>query len=105
MTLGADGAGQKEYDQSVKIASAANKTASLEHFDFQTMTAGEKIAGKEYFCAHWDYKDRASYKISEAMPDLAKKTTFLWVGWFPSNMWVCKGLKPTEIVSQSISCL
>ena len=97
MSLGADGAGKKEYEQSLKIASAANKTASLEHFVFQTMAAGEKIASEKYFCAHWDWKDRASDHIKQSTPDLAKKTTFLWVGWFPSNLWIYEGLKPTEI--------
>ena len=35
MSLGADGAGKKEHQQSLNIASAASKTTSLEHFVFQ----------------------------------------------------------------------
>jgi hypothetical protein len=105
MALGVERAGKREYGQSIKIASAAGKTASLEHFIFQTMTAGEKIAGIEYFCAHWDYKDRASDYIKQSMSALAKKTTSLWIGWFPSNMWVYDALKPTEIPGTYGSCV
>lgn len=80
------------------IASAARKTAGLEHFILHTLPSGEKLAGKDYICPHWDYKDRAADRIKESMPDLAEKTTFLWVAWFPSNLWTIPALKPIEVV-------
>ncbi|KAK4542907.1 hypothetical protein LTR36_006096 [Oleoguttula mirabilis] len=93
--LGPTGAGEKEYSQMLTIASAASKTASLEHFVLHAIASGEKLAGKEFVCAHWDYKDRAADKIKESMPELAKKTTFLWVGWFASNLFAL--LRPFEL--------
>jgi len=60
--------------------------------------SGEKLAGKEYIVPHCDYKDRAADKIKESMPELAKKTTFLWVGYFVSNLWSM--LRPMEVVSR-----
>jgi hypothetical protein len=83
--------------QSLDIASSASKTASFEHAVFQTMTAGEKIAGNDYFCSHWNWKNQASDHIKLHLPDLAEKTKFFWVGWLPSSLWVYEGIQPTEI--------
>lgn len=99
MTLGQQGAGEKEYDQILTIARAAQATPSLEHFVLHTLAAGEKLAGKEYVCPHWDYKDRAADEIKRSMPELASKTTFLWVGYFVSNLFTLT--KPYEVVSLS----
>lgn len=85
------------------IASAASKTFILEHFVLHSLASGEKLAGPEYMCPHWDYKDRASDKIKESMPELAKKTTFLWVGRFVSNLWTQPMIKPMEVVSALLS--
>ncbi|KAK5123032.1 hypothetical protein LTR85_003598 [Meristemomyces frigidus] len=95
LALGQTGAGEKEYSQCSTIASAASNTAGLEHLVLHTLASGEKLAGKEYISPHWDYKDRAADKIKASMPELAKKTTFLWVGWFVSNLFGL--LKPLEL--------
>ena len=44
-------------------------------------------------------KDQAADDIKAQYPDLAKKTTFLWVGFFTSNLWSYPMMKPIEIVS------
>jgi hypothetical protein len=44
-------------------------------------------------------KDQAADDIKSQFPELAKKTTFLWVGLFTSNFWQFPMMKPTEIVS------
>jgi hypothetical protein len=44
-------------------------------------------------------KDQAADDIKVQFPDLAKKTTFLWVGFFTSNLWSYPMMKPIEIVS------
>lgn len=46
-------------------------------------------------------KDQAADDIKSQFPELAKKTTFLWVGLFTSNFWSFPMMKPTEIVSPS----
>ena len=43
-------------------------------------------------------KDQAADDIKAQFPELAKKTTFLWVGLFTSNFWSFPMMKPTEIV-------
>lgn len=49
-------------------------------------------------------KDQAADDIKAQFPELAKKTTFLWVGLFTSNFWSFPMMKPTEIVSLYIQC-
>lgn len=44
-------------------------------------------------------KDQAADDIKAKFPELAKKTTFLWIGLFISNFWAFPMWKPTEIVS------
>jgi len=44
-------------------------------------------------------KDQAADDIKAQLPELAKKTTFLWVGLFTSNFWSYPMMKPAEIVS------
>jgi hypothetical protein len=97
-TLGEQGAGEREYDQMINIANAAQKTMTLEHLVLHAMTAGEKLAGKGHIVPHWDYKDKATDEIKRSMPELAAKTTFLWVGWFASNFYTTVLTKPIEIV-------
>lgn len=98
MQLGQAGAGEKEFNQMLTIARAAQKSSTLEHFIIHTLASGEKLAGKDYICPHWDYKDKAADEIKRSLPDLAKKTTFLGVGFFVSNLFSM--LKPLEMVSR-----
>lgn len=44
-------------------------------------------------------KDKAADKIKAELQDLAKKTTFLWLGMFASNFWAFPMMIPTELVS------
>ncbi|KAK3070132.1 hypothetical protein LTR53_010991 [Teratosphaeriaceae sp. CCFEE 6253] len=84
MELGQDGAAEREYTQLMAIAHAADQTSTLEHLILHTLPAGQKMA--KIYVPHMDTKDRAADEIKK-MPDLAKKTTFLWIGLFPSNFW------------------
>lgn len=43
-------------------------------------------------------KDKAADRIKAELPDLAKKTTFLWIGLFTSNFWSYPMMKPAELV-------
>jgi NAD(P)-dependent dehydrogenase (short-subunit alcohol dehydrogenase family) len=116
LELGAMAAAKKETQQLVKIATAANKISSLEHLVLHTLPSGEKLGGK--YVPHMDVscllfeildsrytnhlqqsKDQAADDIKAQFPDLSKKTTFLWVGFFTSNIWSYPMMKPIEIVS------
>lgn len=79
------------------IAEAAARISTLQHFVIHSMSAGEKIAGPEYVVPHCESKDRAVDEIKTALPALAKKSTFMFVGSFTQNVWTRPFLKPSEI--------
>ena len=88
-TLGAngpDGAGHVETTQAKNVVVAASKTPSLKHFIWSTLPNASKISKGSLSIPYWDYKAKIDEYIKRDLPDLAKKTTFLWVGMYPSNL-------------------
>lgn len=47
---------------------------------------------------HLDYKADVDEQIRKELPDLAKKTTFMYFGYYPQNMAFFPNLKPLELV-------
>ena len=97
VSLGSDGASQKETEEILDIATAAARVSTRQHFVLHSLPSGEKVAGKGYAVPHIDSKDRAVEEIKCSMPELAKKSTFMWVGMFTQNMWTRPFLKPFEM--------
>ncbi|KAK4541391.1 hypothetical protein LTR36_007992 [Oleoguttula mirabilis] len=97
LEVGPEAASEREYQEILNIATAASQNTSLEHLVLHTLPSGAKMAGKEFYVPHMDTKDKAADKIKETMPDLAKKTTFLWIGLFVSNFWSFPMMKPVEL--------
>ncbi|KFZ16051.1 hypothetical protein V501_02430 [Pseudogymnoascus sp. VKM F-4519 (FW-2642)] len=89
--LGRDGAGLQEQKQQTNIANAAAKTPTLKHYVFSTLPPAGKVSGGQLKVPHFDYKAAVEDYIRETLPELASKTTYLWVGWYASNL---TGLKP-----------
>lgn len=50
-------AAEREKQQIVNIASAANEIPTLEHLILHTLPAGEKLAGQGNFVPHMDASD------------------------------------------------
>lgn len=46
-----------------------------------------------------DYKAKVDDRIQEELPALAAKTTYLYFGYYPSNLSVFPFLKPSKLVS------
>ncbi|MBE3046153.1 NmrA family NAD(P)-binding protein [Candidatus Bathyarchaeota archaeon] len=90
--LGRDGAGLQEQTQQTNIANAAAKTPTLKHYVFSTLPPAGKVSGGQLKIPHFDYKAAVDDYIKEKLPELASKTTFLWVGWYASNLTVSKPL-------------
>ncbi|KAK5132627.1 hypothetical protein LTR08_008826 [Meristemomyces frigidus] len=97
MQVGPEAAAEKEYQEMLNVATAASKITSLEHLILHTLPSGVKMAVKEFYVPHMDTKDRAADKIKSSLPDLAQKTTFLWIGLFVSNFWTFPMMRPTEL--------
>jgi hypothetical protein len=47
-----------------------------------------------------DYKANVDARIKAELPELAKKTTYLYFGYYPQNMAFFPLIKPFEYVSR-----
>jgi hypothetical protein len=95
-------AGEAELRQGLAVANAASKVSTLEHYIWSSMPSAERMSGGKAHCAHFDFKAKVEDGIRSRYPDLAKKTTVLWTGFYPSNLITYPGFKPVEIVSAQL---
>ncbi|KAF2640724.1 NAD(P)-binding protein [Massarina eburnea CBS 473.64] len=92
-----DESGVLEAKQALNLARAASKSSTLEHYIWSTLPNAKKITGGKVPCPHFDYKAEVDDKIRSELPELAKKTTFLFFGYYPSNMAFFPMCKPFEL--------
>ncbi|TKA80145.1 hypothetical protein B0A55_03324 [Friedmanniomyces simplex] len=84
--LDADAAGAKEAEQAFSIALAASKVPTLEHYVFSTLPKALDLTKGERPVPHMDHKAGVDDRIRKELPELAAKTTFVWLGWYAANM-------------------
>lgn len=82
----------------IKIATAASKTPSLKHYVWSSLPGAEKSSGGKFTVPHCDSKAIIDEYIEEKLPELAQKTTFLWVGYYASNLVFFPMVKPEYTV-------
>ena len=92
--------GEIEQKQALALAKAADSSQSLEHYVWSTLPNASKTSNGNYPVPHTDYKAEVDEKIREQYPNLAKKTTYLFVGYYPQNMAFFPFLRPMEWVSR-----
>ena len=96
--LSAKEAGELEEQQGVNIAIAASRTPTLEQYIWSTVVPASKISGGEHPVPHSDYKAGVDIRIRNEFPELATKTTFLYVGFYPTNLVYYPQIKPIALV-------
>ncbi|KAI1868555.1 uncharacterized protein JN550_006471 [Neoarthrinium moseri] len=89
-----DEAGVLEEEQGMKIARAAARTTTLEHYIWSTCPSAKKILKGDNVAPHMDYKANVDDRIKSELPELAKKTTYLMFGYYPQNLAFFPLLKP-----------
>lgn len=94
-----DEAGVIEEEQGMKIARAAAQTQTLEHFIWSTTPSSNIRFSGEIVSPHMDYKANVDVRIKSELPDLASKTTYLYIGYYPQNFMFYPFIKPAEFVS------
>jgi hypothetical protein len=92
--------GALEQKQAMNIAVAASKTPTLEHYIWSTLPSATKVSNGKFKVPHLDYKEEIDGRIIAELPALAKKTTFLWLGWYPANIAFFPMLKALPVVSK-----
>ncbi len=86
MKYGPAEAEEREYQQAVNLANAAAATTTLEHYIWSTIPSASAMSQGRHRVPHFESKARADEYLLKHQPGLAQKTTFLWVGYFASNV-------------------
>ncbi|KAJ5653015.1 hypothetical protein N7490_000018 [Penicillium lividum] len=95
LELGRTKSGELEQKQLINIANAAAKTSTLQHYIFSSLPHAAEISKGQLKVPHFDFKAEVEDYIKQKLPELAEKTTYLWCGWYASNM--AGGMKPLEM--------
>ncbi|KAI8937499.1 hypothetical protein NX059_005217 [Plenodomus lindquistii] len=88
--------GEAEAAQAMLLARAVARAPSVEHYIFSTLPNAKKITQGKVEVPHLDYKAEVDERMKKELPELAKKTTFLYYGYYPTNMVTMPNLKPIE---------
>lgn len=92
-------AGEIEERHGMNLARAAARTPTLEHYLWSTQPSSKLRFPGELETPHMDYKAKVDERIKAELPDLARKTTYLYFGYYPQNMAYFPLLKPFKMVS------
>ncbi|KAF2144830.1 uncharacterized protein K452DRAFT_285154 [Aplosporella prunicola CBS 121167] len=90
-------AGEIEAKHAVNLAKAASQTETLQHYVWSTLPSANDGTNGQCHVPHFDYKARVDQRIRDEYPELAAKTTYLYVGFYSSNLAFLPGLKPIEV--------
>ncbi|KAF5554639.1 nitrogen metabolic regulation nmr [Fusarium mexicanum] len=83
--ISADAAVEEEATQGINLARAAIATPTLEHFIWSTLPNAFRVSEGKSSVPHFEGKNRVDDYI-KSQPELLRKTTFLWVGFYASNL-------------------
>jgi len=80
-------AGEKvELQQAKNLADAAAATKMLTHYVWSTLPSASGLSSGKWRVPHFEAKAQVDEYILSQLPELAKKTTFLWVAYYASNL-------------------
>lgn len=85
-TLGIEKSMEVETRLGKNLADAAASTESLEHYVWSTLPNSRKNSGGKVVVPYYESKNRVDDYIKTQHPQLLRRTTFLWLGWYASNM-------------------
>jgi hypothetical protein len=83
-----------EYQQGVNLAQAAAASATLQHYIWSTIPSASSVSKGRIAVPHFESKARVDEYILNNHKRLSEKTTFLWVGYYGSNV-LGPAMKPT----------
>ncbi|PVH96480.1 NAD(P)-binding protein [Periconia macrospinosa] len=74
-----------ETQMGINLADAAAATETLSHYVWSTLPNSRKNSGGKFVVPYYESKNRIDDHIRKNQ-QLFNKTTFLWIGWYASNM-------------------
>lgn len=78
-------AGEAELKQLINISNAAATIPTLQHLVLSVLPHADKVSGGRLPSHHLDFKALSTEYVKKELPQLAAKTTFLWVGFYFEN--------------------
>ncbi|KAL3467268.1 hypothetical protein BJX64DRAFT_166419 [Aspergillus heterothallicus] len=90
-------AAEVEATQGINMAIAAAATPTLEHYIWSTLPDSATNSAGQAVVPYYASKNRVDAYIRSRLPDLLKRTTFLWLAWFAGNMLTLPLYTPTRI--------
>ncbi|KAK0216645.1 putative hscarg dehydrogenase [Armillaria nabsnona] len=84
-TIGTDGAFKGEIQQGKNLAKAAAATPTLAHYVWSSLPSATVTSNGAVSVPHIDSKPHIDEYIF-SLPELAKKTTFFWAGFYATNL-------------------
>ncbi|KAL4868455.1 hypothetical protein BDV12DRAFT_197326 [Aspergillus spectabilis] len=84
MKYGPEETEKHELVQAKNLAEAATETDGLSHYIWSTLPSSAKLF--TYHTPHFESKASADEYFLSNLPELAAKTTFLWVPYYASNL-------------------
>jgi len=88
-------AGKNEHSQAINLANAAAKIKTLQHYIWSSIPHSPEA----YDVPHFNSKAETDIYICEKLPELAAKTTYLWLGYYPSNIAYFPFIKPIPMLA------
>lgn len=79
-------AGNIETRIGTNLADILARSTTLKHFIWSTLPAATPNTRGKVLLPHWNAKAEVDRYIKDKLPDLAAKTTFLWVGFYADNL-------------------
>ncbi|KAM5343837.1 hypothetical protein ACJ41O_012374 [Fusarium nematophilum] len=76
---------ERESMQGINLAKAAIETPTLQHYIWSTLPNAGRISDGKAWIPHYVGKNKVDSFI-KSEPDLLRKTTFLWVSFYASNL-------------------
>jgi hypothetical protein len=87
---------QSEVSLGKNAVQAAAKVPTLERLIYSALPSATKMTGGKYHSLHWESKAAIVEYVEDELPDLAKKTSFIYLGAYNTNALLSPQLDPSD---------
>lgn len=87
---------QTEVANGKNAVLAASKVPTLENFVYSALLSMKEITGGNYSSLHWESKAAITEYIEKEHLELAKKTSFIYLGAYNTNRFLSPTFDPTD---------
>ncbi|OBT66989.1 hypothetical protein VE03_04181 [Pseudogymnoascus sp. 23342-1-I1] len=100
-----EAAHQSEVSRGKNAVQAAAKVPTLERLIYSALPSATKITGGKYHSLHWEAKADIVEYIESEHPELAKKSSFIYLGAYNTNALLSPQLDPLDGKYKYVSAL